>query len=61
MVSISKHDIYRLAGEAQCDPRTVRAYVEGTRSPLPLVKQGIDRALSKLGLAKPRAAREVRA
>jgi hypothetical protein len=59
MSVLSKFDAYRVAGEARCDPRTVASYVSGARTPAPVVKQAIDRALAKLGLSKHKPA-EVR-
>jgi hypothetical protein len=55
MATFSKFDYLKIAGEAECDPRRVKAYIEGTSNTRPALKRAIDNAIAKLGLAVRRA------
>lgn len=45
------HDIRKVAVNAECDPRTVEAYLRGD-SVRPMTRMRIERALVALGYAK---------
>lgn len=51
-MAYSKFEIYKIAGEAEADPRTVQAYLEGRRSPMPAIKRAVDNAINKLRLRR---------
>jgi hypothetical protein len=44
---MTRDETYRVAAEAQCDPRTVEAYARGAKMK-PVVKTRIEVALKKL-------------
>lgn len=49
-VDLCSHDLRRVAVVAACDPRTVRAWVEGRRMHSRAIAQRIDAAFRELGL-----------
>jgi hypothetical protein len=51
-ITLSPHDERRVAVEAGCDPRSVRAYIEG-RSQRSTTAARIEAALARLGLCPP--------
>jgi hypothetical protein len=46
---LTKYDHYKIAGEAKCDPRVVRTYLEGTKQTRDAVANAIDAAIELLG------------
>jgi len=48
---MTEQDIRRVAAEAMCDPRTVKAYAEGRRV-YALTRERIESAIKKLKLKK---------
>jgi len=45
-------EVYRVAGEAMCDPRTVRRFMSGERMSA-MVRERIRSAMDRLGLPVP--------
>jgi DNA-binding LacI/PurR family transcriptional regulator len=53
---MTREETYRVAAEANCDPRTVKTYVEGGNMK-PVVKERIAAAIKKLKLKVPRTSK----